>query len=119
METEETCKSEKAARNEADMLLKEAQAEITELRNTTGMLRLQLKCALNEKELCEYRLAEARNKTRTHVSVQPSALMHEASLCSGCIESSSTTGSDSASSCVTSDAGISSTEIREEESGTM
>ena len=49
MKTEETCEREKAVRNKTDRLLKEAQAEIMELRNTTGMLRLQLKCALNEK----------------------------------------------------------------------
>ena len=72
MEAEETCEREEVARNKANVLLKEAQVEITEFRNTTGMLRLQLKCALNEKKLCEYRLAEARNKTRTHVSVQQS-----------------------------------------------
>ena len=113
VETEETCKSEKAARNKADRLLKEAQTD-TELRNTMGMLRLQLKCALNEKELCEYRLVEARNKACMHVSVQQSAQTHEVSLRNGCIESPSTTGSNSAPSRVTSEAGISSTEIRTE-----
>ena len=73
VETGKTCESEKVARNKANVLLKEAQAEITELRYTTGMLKLQLKCALNEKELCEYRLVKARNKARMHVSVQQSA----------------------------------------------
>ena len=119
VETEKTCKSEKAARNEANMLLKEAEAEIMELRNTMGMLSLQLKCALNEKELCEYRLAEARNKAHTHVSVQQSMRMHEASLRGGCIECSSTMGSNSTPSCVTSEAGISSMEIHKKESGMM
>ena len=66
MEAEEACESERAAKNEVDELLKEAQAEITELRNTTGTLKLQLQCALNEKELCEYKLTEERTKARTH-----------------------------------------------------
>ena len=69
MEAEEACKSEKVAKNKVDELLKEAQAEITKLRNTTGMLKLQLKCALNEKELCKYKLAEERTKAHTHGDV--------------------------------------------------
>ena len=119
VETEKTCESEKAARNEASMLPKEAQSEIMELHNTTSMLSLHLKCALNEKELCEYRLAEARNKAHTHVSVQQSTRMHKASLRSSCIECSCTTGSNSTPSCVTSEAGISSMEIHKKESGMM
>ena len=73
METEEACKSEREERNEADKLLKETQTKITELRNITGTLKLHLKCALNEKELCECKIVEERNKTCTHVSVQYSA----------------------------------------------
>ena len=41
-----------------------------ELCNTMGMIKLELKCVLNEKELCEYKLAEERTKGRTHVGVQ-------------------------------------------------
>ena len=40
MEAEEACESERAAKNKVDKLLKEAQAEITELHNTTSMLKL-------------------------------------------------------------------------------
>ena len=66
MEAEEACESERAAKNKVDEQLKEAQGEITELRNTTGTLKLQLKYTLNEKELCEYKLTEERTKVRTH-----------------------------------------------------
>ena len=44
-----------------------------ELHNTIDMLELQLKCTLNEKELCEYKLAEERTKAHTHVDVQQAA----------------------------------------------
>ena len=59
-----------------------AQSEITDLHNTTGRLQLELKCALNEKELCEYRLAEARRMMCVQSSVQPqsAALSDEALL---------------------------------------
>ena len=43
MEAEEACESERAAKNEVDELLKEAQAEITELRNTTGTFKVCIK----------------------------------------------------------------------------
>ena len=91
MEAEEAYESERAAKNEVDELLKEAQVEITELRNTMGTLKLQLKCALNGKELCEYKLTEERTKARTHGGIQQAARMHEASLRSSSTESYSYT----------------------------
>ena len=54
---EEARVTEGRAREEGENSLRRAQPEITDLRNTTGRLQLELKCALNEKELCEYRLA--------------------------------------------------------------
>ena len=77
---EETCVAERRAKEEASESLGRAQAEITELRNTTGRLQLELKCALNENELYEYRLAEARHMSRVQSSEQRAALGNEASL---------------------------------------
>ena len=77
---EETCVTERRAKEEASESLGRAQAEITELRNTTGRLQLELKCALNENELYEYRLAEARRMSLVHSSEQRAALGNEASL---------------------------------------
>ena len=54
---EEARVTEGRAREEAENSLRRVQSEIMDLRNTTGRLQLELKCALNEKELCEYRLA--------------------------------------------------------------
>ena len=57
-EAEAARTSERRAKEVADDSLRRAEAEIMELRNTTSRLQLELKCALNEKELCEYRLVE-------------------------------------------------------------
>ena len=73
--------AEKVARKEGDILLEWAQAEITELQNTTGRLQLELKCALNEKELCPYQLKEERNKTHVPSALQCTTLVsNKASL---------------------------------------
>ena len=109
MEAEEVCESERAAKNKVDELLKEAQAKITELHNTMGMLKLQLKCTLNEKELCEYKLAKERNNAHMQGNVQQAALTHKALLRSSSTESYSSIQSNSTSSWVTSAIGISST----------
>ena len=77
---EETCVTERRAKEEASESLRRAQSEITELRNTTGRLQLELKCALNENKLYEYRLEEARRMTRVQSSEQRAALGNEASL---------------------------------------
>ena len=75
--------TEQRVKEDAQDSLRRAEAEITELRHTTGRLQLELKCALNEKELCEYRLREAPNKIRTPVSVVRAAREDEASSRSG------------------------------------
>lgn len=60
--TERMLQTKRTARVEGDDLLNWAQTEIIELQNITVRLQLELKCALNEKELCTYQLAEERNK---------------------------------------------------------
>lgn len=78
-ETEAACATEKRASEEADDSLRRAETEIMELRHTTGRLQLELKCALNEKELCEYRLTEVRSMTHIPSSVERAAHRDEAS----------------------------------------
>ena len=75
--------TEQRAREEAQDSLRRAEAKITELRHTTSKLQLELKCALNEKELCEYKLREVQSMTRTSVSVVRTAREDEASSRSG------------------------------------
>ena len=58
LEAVKACESKRAANNEVDEVLKETRTKITGLCNTTCTLKLQLKCELNEKELCGYKLAE-------------------------------------------------------------
>ena len=68
-------------KEEAPESLRRAQSEIMELRSTTGRLQLELKCALNENELYEYRLAEARCMMRVQSSEQRAALGNEKPHC--------------------------------------
>ena len=58
--------NEQRAKEEVQDSLTRAEIEITELRRSTGRLQLELKCALNEKELCEYRLRESYCKKRPY-----------------------------------------------------
>ena len=53
-EAEAACATQRRAKEVVDNSLRRAEAEIMELRHTTGRLQLELKCALNEKESCEY-----------------------------------------------------------------
>ena len=53
-EAEAAHTSERRAKEAANDSLRCAEAKITELRNTTGRLQLELKYTLNEKELSEY-----------------------------------------------------------------
>ena len=75
--------TEQRAREEAQGSLRRAEAEITELRHTTSRLQLELKCALNEKELCEYQLREAQSMTCTSVSTVCAVREDKASSHSG------------------------------------
>lgn len=60
--TKRMLQTKRTARVEGNDLLNRAQTEIMEFLSITGRLQLELKCTLNEKELCTYQLAEERNK---------------------------------------------------------
>ena len=81
--------NEQRAKEEVQDSLTRAEIEITELRRTTGRLQLELKCALNEKELCDYRLREAQSMTRMPSSVVHAAREDEASSRSDIVSSAS------------------------------
>ena len=53
-EAEAACATQRRAKEVVNNSLRRAEAEIMELHHTTGRLQLELKCALNEKESCEY-----------------------------------------------------------------
>jgi len=61
-EAKQALEAERTTREEGDNLLKETQAEITELRVINGKLQLELKCSNQQVELYEYRLSAERNK---------------------------------------------------------
>ena len=76
----EACVTERRVKDEASESLRHAESEIMELRSTNGRLQLELKCTLNENELYEYRLAEARCTTCVQGKEPRAARSNEASL---------------------------------------
>ena len=81
--------NEQRAKEEAQDSLTRAEAKIMELHRTTGRLLLELKCALNEKELCEYRLRETQSMTHMPGSVVLGEREDKASSHSGIVSPAS------------------------------
>lgn len=79
-EIKQMLEAKRTARVKGDNSLNQTQTEITKLWNSTGRFQLELKCVLNEKELCAYRLAEERNKTHVLSTNSRTVLINEASL---------------------------------------
>ena len=79
-ETEQMLEAKTMVRVEGDNSLNHVQTEITELWNTIGRSQLELKCALNEKALCAYWLAEERHKAHVLSTGNCIVLINKVSL---------------------------------------